>query len=82
MAMKSYHEMLVKSKDLKEERNTFFKSRAYMCAIGRYYKALQHLCLAILENADDANLMVELRISINLNISTCWLKLKQFELAK
>ena len=54
----------------------------YQCTIKRYHNSLQFMCLAILENEDDSNLMEKLVISINLNIATCWLKLKEFESAK
>jgi len=35
-----------------------------------------------LETEDDANLMEELGISINLNIAACWSKVEEFELLK
>jgi len=34
------------------------------------------------ENENDAIVMEEFAIAINLNITDCWLKLKEFELAK
>jgi len=45
--------MLVKSKELKEEGNTLFKSKTYKCAIRLINmddKALDYPCLAIPEN--------------------------------
>jgi len=74
--MKSSHETLVKSKELKDARNMFFKSGVYLWAIRKYDKALQYLCVEIPNNVDDANLMEELRVSIELNLAACWLKLR------
>ena len=72
--MKSRREALVNPKALKEERNKFHRSKAFRCTINRYDKSLQYLCVTIPENEDDANLMEELGISINLNIVASWLK--------
>ncbi|KAJ8428140.1 hypothetical protein Cgig2_011513 [Carnegiea gigantea] len=82
LQMDSPCETLVKAKELKEEGNTLYKSKAYQSAINRYDKAFQYLCLIVPENEHDEKLIEELAIQINLNIATCWLKLKEFELAK
>ena len=82
MKMASPREMLVKFQDLKDEGNTLFKSKAYRCAINTYDNTLQYLCLAIPKNDEDANFMERLGILINLNLTACWFKLKEFKLAK
>ena len=53
MEMTCPHEMLVKAQELKDEGNTLFKSRAYRCAVNKYDKALQYLCLAFPEHDED-----------------------------
>jgi len=47
---------------LKEEGNKFYKSMAHRCTINNYDKLLKIICLAILENKDDSNLMEKLAV--------------------
>ncbi|KAJ8431230.1 hypothetical protein Cgig2_033001 [Carnegiea gigantea] len=51
-------------------------------AISRYDKALQYLCVVVPEFDDDARMMEELVISLNLNLATCWLKLCAYEVGQ
>ncbi|KAJ8426009.1 hypothetical protein Cgig2_026121 [Carnegiea gigantea] len=67
MHMDSPRKALMKSHVLKEEGNKLFKTKDYRRA---------------LNSENDAHMMEELTVAINLNIATCWLKLKEFELAK
>ncbi|KAJ8444316.1 hypothetical protein Cgig2_019874 [Carnegiea gigantea] len=80
MEMNPPREALVKHKELKKGGN--FQTKAFRSAINRYDKSLQYMCTPILDNEDNVDLMEEFGISISLKIATCWLKLKEFELAK
>ncbi|KAJ8438019.1 hypothetical protein Cgig2_030000 [Carnegiea gigantea] len=82
MEMESSCEALVKLKMLKEEGNKLLKTKDYRLAIITYEKAMQFLCVSVSLNENEATLMKELAIAINLNIAACWLKLLEFELAK
>lgn len=82
MEMESPCEALVNSKMLKGEGNKLFKTKNYRLALIAYEKATQFLCVSIPLNENEATLMDELAIAINLNIAVCWLKLQEFELAK
>ena len=80
--MKSSCEALFKSKELKEEGNKLFRTKAYKLDVNIYDNSLQYMCVFVPENENHAKLMEELGIAINLNIAVCWLKLNEFELAK
>ncbi|KAJ8433085.1 hypothetical protein Cgig2_014133 [Carnegiea gigantea] len=82
MEIESPCEALMESKTLKEEHNKLFKTKDYRLALTTYEKAMQFLCVSVPLNENEATLMEELVIAINLNIATCWLKLQEFELAK
>ncbi|KAJ8437240.1 hypothetical protein Cgig2_012509 [Carnegiea gigantea] len=82
MHMDSPHEALMKSHALKEEGNKLFRSKCYRRALNKYEKSIQYLCMVVPDSENDAHMMEELAIVINLNIVACWLKLKEFELAK
>ena len=47
-----------------------------------YEKSIQYSCVVVPKSENDAIVMEELAIAINLNIATCWLKLNKFKLAK
>lgn len=82
MGIKYPLEAILKSKELKEEGNKIFISKAYRMGINLYDKALQYLCVFASKNENDATSTQEHGIAINLNIVACWLKLNEFELAK
>lgn len=82
MEMESPCDALVKSKDLKEEGNKFFKTKDCRLAHHLYEKSMQFLCVCVPQSENDAILMEDLAITINLNTAACWLKLNEFELAK
>ncbi|KAJ8426137.1 hypothetical protein Cgig2_022434 [Carnegiea gigantea] len=69
LGMDNPHEALLRSKVLNEEGNKLFRSKAYWLAVNMYDKSLQYLFVLVLENADDANAIEELGISINLNLA-------------
>ena len=72
----------MKSKELKNEGNKIFISKAYRMGINLYDKALQYLCAFVSKNENNATSMEEHGIAIKLNIVAYWLKLNEFELAK
>ncbi|KAJ8437968.1 hypothetical protein Cgig2_033701 [Carnegiea gigantea] len=82
MEMNSPCDALLKSKELKEEGNKLFKTKNYRMPLNIYEKSMQFLCVSILQSEDDAILMEDCAIVINLKIATYWLKLNEFELAK
>lgn len=53
-----------------------------MAIIIKYDKVPQYLRVVVPLTEEDANLMEELGISLNLNLAACWLKLSAFEAAK
>ncbi|KAJ8444473.1 hypothetical protein Cgig2_024037 [Carnegiea gigantea] len=87
MEMESPCDALVKSKDLKEE-GEFLKTKDYRLALYLYEKSMQFLCVCVCvcvcvpRSENDAVLIEDLAITINLNTATCCLKLNEFELAK
>lgn len=76
------HKILTRANILKNEGNAFFKEGNYGMAIKRYEKALQCVSHIRPVNEGEAHLMEELAISLNSNISECWLKLNEFALAR
>ena len=80
MEMNSSYDALLKSKELKEEGNKLFKTKNYKLALNIYEKSMQFLCVSILQSENDAILMEDRAIVINLKIATYWLKLNEFEL--
>ncbi|KAJ8439065.1 hypothetical protein Cgig2_018459 [Carnegiea gigantea] len=64
---------------LKDEGNRFFRTKDYQMAISRNDKVPQYLCVIALEFDDDARLMKELDISLNLNLGGSWSKLYAYE---
>ncbi|KAJ8429025.1 hypothetical protein Cgig2_000372 [Carnegiea gigantea] len=82
MQKESSCEELLKSKELKEDGNKLFKIMDYRLALNAYEKSMQFLCVFVPLNENDAHLIKELAIAINLNITARWLKLNDFNLAK
>jgi len=82
MQMVDSHSMLEKSQMLKDEGNRLFKTQAYRLVIFRYDKCLQYLCVVVPNSDEDAKLMEELGISLNLNLAACCLKLNAYEEAR
>ncbi|KAJ8433631.1 hypothetical protein Cgig2_026811 [Carnegiea gigantea] len=80
--MESTPKALLKSQALKEEGNKLCRTKAYRSALNRYEKSIQYLFVVVPGSENEAYEMVELAIAVNLNIAACWLKLKEFELAK
>jgi len=66
---------------LKDEGNRFFRTKDYQMAISRYDKVLQYLRVVALEFDDDARLMEELDILLNLNLVGSWSQLYAYEVA-
>ncbi|KAJ8425985.1 hypothetical protein Cgig2_009492 [Carnegiea gigantea] len=82
LGLVNLYQAILKAKALKEDDNKLFIIKAHRLAINTYDKFLQHLCVFVPKNVDDANVMEELGIFINLNLVACWLKINYFESVK
>jgi len=71
LGLVNLHEAILKAKALKEVDNKLFKIKAHRLAINTYDKSLQHLCVFVPKNVDDANVMEEFGMFINLNLVAC-----------
>lgn len=78
MQMSHLFEALIKSKELKEEGNKVFRKGCFMLASKLYEKALQFVCVGLPSCEQEASMMTDLAISLNLNLAACCLKVKDF----
>lgn len=64
-------EAITKSKSLKKDGNRCFRKKDFKGAISIYGKSLHFLCVSSPSSQDEANLMTDLGISLNLNLVAC-----------
>ncbi|KAJ8437185.1 hypothetical protein Cgig2_003814 [Carnegiea gigantea] len=82
MEMEDARDAIRKSQLLKDGGNRFFRTKRYQMDIIRYDKYLQYLCAVVPVSNDDARLMDELGISLNINLAACWLMLCAYAVAR
>ena len=71
----------IASKSIKEECNQLYKLK-FQPAITKYDKAILYLCVFVPSIEEEANIMEELGLPLNLNFAACCLKLCAFKAAK